>query len=294
VSLPIPAPPATSASLPLPRAPRRPTSLIRPPTGWTGIGLDELWRFRGLVATFAGRDLKLRYRQTALGVLWFVLQPLIMAATFAFVFGAVAGMPAERVPRLVFTYAGVLAWNLFSYIVTRGSQSMVLNAPLISKVYFPRELLPLSLVLPALVDFAVALVVLVVLAAMNSVAPQAAVLLLPVWIALVCLLACGIALVTSALTVWYRDLQFLVQLAMQLLLYVSPLAYSVESVPPRFRPFVALNPLAPLLEGFRWSLIGDGHLSGRQVLYAVVVSLGSFFIGLVVFRRLERRFADVV
>lgn len=274
--------------------PRRPVLLIRASTGWPNLGLGELWIFRGLLLTFAGRELRLRYRQTALGVAWFVLQPLIVAATFSFVFGAVARMPAERVPRLVFTYAGMLAWTLFSSIVTRGSQTMVVNAPLISKVFFPRELLPLSLVLPALVDFVIALALLVVLAGASSVFPSAAVLLLPIWLLLVCLLACGLALIFSALTVWYRDLQFVVQLAIQLLLYLSPLAYSVESVPPRFRAIVALNPLTPLLEGFRWSLLGTGRVSGGQMFYAAAVSLGSFFVGLAVFRRLERSFADVV
>ncbi len=274
--------------------PRRPVLVIGPDAGWPSLSLREPWRFRGLLLTFAGRELRVRYRQTALGVLWFVLQPLIMAATFTFVFGAVARMPEERTSRLVFTYAGVLAWNLFSQIVIRGSHSLVQNAPLLSKVYFPRELLPLSMVPLGLVDLAVALGLLVVILAVTGTAPTAAALLLPLWIVLLCVLGAGWALLTSALTVWYRDLQFVISLALQILLYLSPLAYSVSSVPERFRPFILLNPIAPLLEAFRWSLVGANRVSLGQLAYSLAFGVASFVAGLALFRHLERRFADVV
>jgi lipopolysaccharide transport system permease protein len=277
-----------------PRPARRPLQTIRPVAGLPSLSLRETWQFRGLLATFAGRELRVRYRQTALGVAWFVLQPLLMAAAFAFVFGAVARMPAERAPRLLFTFAGVLPWNLFSYIVTRGSQTMVWNAGLISKVFFPRELLPLSLVLTGLVDLGVAFGLLVLVAGTSGTVPTSAIVFLPLWLILLCLLSSGLALLTAALTVWYRDLQIVVQVAIQLLLYVSPIAYSVDNIPARFRLVVQLNPLTPLLEGFRWSILGGGQTPAWQVGYAVVVSVGVFFAGLAVFRNLERRFADVV
>src|SRR5262245_513487 len=234
---------AENAAPPAPPRRVRPLLVIRAEGRGFYQQIAEGWRFRRLLVTFADRELRVRYRQTALGVTWFGLQPLVMAAAFAFVFGSLARMPEERAPRLVFTFAGVLAWNLFSYIVTRGSQPMVQNAPLITKVFFPREVLPLSLVLPGLVDFAITLVLLLAIAAAHGVWPGWGLLLLPVWIVLLCLLACGWALITAALTVWYRDLQFVVQLGMQLLLYVSPLAFSLDAIPERFRVLVMLNPL---------------------------------------------------
>ncbi len=277
-----------------PATPHRAPIRIRPDVGWPSLGLGEVWRHRDLAWSFTGRELKLRYRQTAFGVLWFVLQPLILAATFSFVFGSVARMPSEGAPRFVFTFAGVLGWNLFSHIVTRGGDSLVQNASLLSKVFFPRELLPLSMVPLGLTDFVVALAFFAALAAAGGIHPTVALLTLPFWVVLVCVLASGVALLISALTVWYRDMHFLVNLGLQLLLYLSPLAYSLASVPPRFRPFAAANPLAPILEGFRWSLLGIGGVSAGQVLYSTAFALSTFIAGLLVFRVLERRFADVV
>ena len=273
---------------------RRPLLRITGTDRWPGFGLLETWGFHGLLTAFAAREMKLRYRQTALGVSWFVLQPLIVAATFAFVFGSVARMPSERVPRLVFTLAGVLAWTLFNSIVVRGSSAIVTNATLISKVYFPRELLPLSTVLPALLDLVVGLGLFAVLAIVFRTFGGAPIVLLPVWALLVCLLGAGLALVTSALTVWYRDLLYVVQLAMQVLMFASPLAYSLDNVPHRFRLLVAVNPLAPLLEGFRWSLLGTSPVAAGALAYAVAAALVLFFGGLGLFRVLERRFADVI
>lgn len=272
----------------------RPLMVIRPRGRWPGLGLGEAWRFRGLAVTFASRELRVRYRQTALGVTWFVLQPIIVAGTLAFLFGAVARMPPEGAPRLVFTLAGVLGWNLFSGIVTRGSQILVANAQLISKVYFPRELLPMSVALTALVDLAVALPLFAVVAAVNGLAWSWAILTLPLWVLLAGLLATGLALFASAVAVWYRDLLLVVQLLLQILLYLSPLAYSLSSVPERYRTFVSINPLTPILEGFRWCLLGGSGLSPLGAVHGAVVAVGFFLAGLLAFRRLERSFADVV
>jgi lipopolysaccharide transport system permease protein len=260
---------------------------------WPGFGLRELLTYRGLLLTFAARELRIRYRQTALGFAWILIQPLLVAGLFSFVFGHIARMPAEVVPRVLLAYAGVLAWNLFSSIVVRGAHSLVSNGALLSKVYFPREILPLSTVLSALVDFAVSWVIFEAMCVLWGRWLPLQALLLPVWILVVCLLAAGCGLITSALMVWYRDLVYVVQLAIQLLLYVSPIAFSLRAIPERFRTLIQVNPLSPLIEAFRWSLLGVGQPS-LALVYPILLAVVLFFVGLLVFRRLERGFADVI
>ena len=260
---------------------------------WPGFGLRELFQYRGLLLTFAARDLRVRYRQTVLGVAWILIQPLLVASLFAFVFGQIASMPREAVPRVLLAYAGVLGWNLFSSIVVRGAHSLVGNAALLGKVFFPREILPFSVVLPALVDLAVSWAMFEVMSISFGVWPPLQGLLLPIWILVVCLLAVGCGLIAGALMVWYRDLGYVVQLAIQLLLYASPIAFSMNSVPERYRALVGVNPLSPLLEAFRWSLLGVGRPS-LALCYPIVLAVVVFVVGLIAFRYLARGFADVI
>lgn len=276
------------------KTPRKPYLTIRPSTGWSALNLREILQFRDLLTTLATRDVKLRYRQTALGALWVVLQPLLAAGIFSFVFGKVAKLPSEGLPYFLFAYAGLLGWNAFSSTLTKASSCLVGSAHLVSKVYFPRLILPLSTVYSTLVDFMVALVLMAVLMVTHSIAPQAQILLLPIWLVLITMLALGCGLIASALMVSYRDVQYVLPVAVQFLMYASPVAYSVSAVPPHLRAFYDLNPLSGLLEAFRWSLLGRGDLNVAALGYSAAASILLFVGGAFSFKRMERKFADVI
>ena len=292
-------------ALPAPQE-QEPHLVIRPSRGWQALDLRQVWQFRDLLSTLAQRDVKLRYRQTALGAIWVVLQPLIAAGIFSFVFGAVAGLPSGNVPYIVFSYAGLLCWNLFASTLSKCSNVLVANTQLVSKVYFPRLVLPLSTVYSSLIDFGVAALMLAVLMLIYHVAPSWGLLLLPAWILLTLILAVGCGLFLSALMVSYRDVQYIVPVAMNFLLYASPVAYSVATALARLqgkvspalsawaeRAFLA-NPMAGLLEAFRWSLLGGAAPPWGAVIYSAVCSIVLFVAGAFAFKRMEKRFADVI
>ncbi|MEM1108233.1 MAG: ABC transporter permease [Planctomycetota bacterium] len=284
----------TTTSLPLPA----PTVIV-PTKGWFKLNIRELWQYRDLCWTLAGRDVRLRYRQTALGVAWVVLQPLMAAGIFTLVFGVIAGLESPGVPYFVFAYAGMMGWTAFSTTLNKTSTCIVQNAPLIAKVFFPRAILPFSVLGSTLLDFVIALVMMVVLMAVYGVEPSWALLTLPIWIALIMALAVGLGLSASALMVSYRDVQYIVPVLMQFLMYASPVAYSVSEVPEKWKIVFLGNPLSGLLEGMRWALFsGQGEavfsLSPGLVTYTVLFSLGMALTGLVSFQRMERKFADVI
>lgn len=277
---------------------RKPYMIIRPAQGWAALDLRELWQFRDLLLTLGGRDVRLRYRQTALGVTWVILQPLIAAAAFVLVFGVLARLPTN----FPIAFAGTLAWTLFSTTVTKGSTSLIGNAGLVSKVYFPRLALPLSTVFSTLIDFIVGLAVMFVLMACYHVMPGPRILLLPVWLLLLLALGAGVGLFASALTVSYRDVQYVVPVLIMVLQYVSPVGYMIgnpdphgkPTVPAWLVPYYMLNPLAGLIEAFRWSLLGHEQVHWGYVAYAAALSMIVFFAGAVTFKRMERKFADVI
>jgi lipopolysaccharide transport system permease protein len=276
-------------------SPRKPYLSIRPTRGWAALDLSGIWQFRDLLMALAGRDVKLRYKQTVLGIAWVVLQPLVTSAAFAFVFGLLGHMPHGDTPYLLITFAGLLGWNLFNTTVTKSSTCLVGNAQLVSKIYFPRLVLPLSTVPSALIDFLVALAMLVILMAIYRVAPGMSVIALPFWILLLLMLSAGIGLWTAALTVSYRDVQYILPVMMQVLLYISPAGYlAYKAVPARYQPYYFLNPLAAILEGMRWSLLGTPHPDWKYVAYSAVVSLLLLIAGAFMFKRMERKFADVI
>ncbi len=277
----------------------KPHLTIQPTAGWQAINLRELWQFRDLLTTLAQRDVKLRYRQTSLGVIWVVLQPLISAGIFSFVFGKVANLPAPHgVPYLVFAYAGLLAWNAFASTLSKTSGCLLANSNLVSKVYFPRLALPLSTVFSTLIDFGVALTMMIVLMVINHVVPTVAVLLLPIWLLLIVMLAMGIGLYASALMVSYRDVSYILPVLTNFLLYASPVAYTLSyaltKIPAAFQAFYFLNPMAGLLEGFKWSLIGHQPLLVVPAVEAAVISILVFIGGAFSFKKMERKFADVI
>lgn len=271
-----------------------PLLVIQPGSGWTAINLRELWQFRDLLFTLAGRDLRLRYKQTALGVVWVILQPLLAAGIFSFVFGRVARLPSDGLSYFVFSYAGLLGWNLFSGTLTKVSGSLVGNAHLISKVFFPRLILPLSAVPSVLVDFGVAAAMMVALLFTHGIPVGWGLLLLPVWIGMLLALATGIGLWSASLMVSYRDIGYVLPVALQLLLYASPVAYPASAVPSSLRAVYQCNPLVSVLEAFRWSLLGRGELNGWALAWAAALTGGVFLVGVFSFKRMERTFADVI
>jgi lipopolysaccharide transport system permease protein len=275
--------------------PERDTVLLRPRKGWGAIDVRELWRFRDLLTALAVRDVKLRYRQTALGVVWVILQPLLAAGVFSFVFGKVANLPTpNNVPYIVFAFAGLLGWNIFQSTVSKSSTSLVQNAGMLSKIYFPRLALPLSTVAGTMLDFVVAFCAMLVLGVVSGYVPGVQVLTLPLWIVLVLMISLGLGVASAALMVTYRDVAQAIPVGLQLLLYISPVAYSIEAVPKNLRTVYALNPMVGILEGFRWALVPGSDLNVSYVVYAAVVSVVLFVVGGMVFARMERRFADVI
>jgi lipopolysaccharide transport system permease protein len=270
---------------------------LRPTTGWVALDLRELIAFKDLVLELARRDVKLRYRQTLLGIAWVVLQPVVASGVLYFAFGFVAGArPQQGTSLFLFTFAGVLAWNLFGTTLSKTSLSLVGNSYLISKVYFPRLVLPISGTLSTLLDFSVSLAVLIVLLAVYGIAPGWGVVLLPIWLALILLLALGAGFVAAALTVDYRDIQHILPILIPFMLYASPVAYDVSQIPPAYQAaYYLVNPLAGLIASFRASLLPASTMPpGWAVVWSATLAVGLFLFGAAVFRRMERKFADAV
>jgi lipopolysaccharide transport system permease protein len=273
----------------------KPLLTIRPRRSWLPTSPGDVWRFRELMVRFAARDITLRYRQAVLGVVWVIVVPLLGAGILSFVFGGVASLHAPPgIPYFVFTLAGMVTWTAFSLIITRASAVLVGNAQLVGKVYFPRILLPLSTVLSTLVDVAVSFGLLVVMLIITGVRPGLGVITLPIWFVAVIALALGGGLFFGALMVPYRDIQYIVPVGIQFLLFASPVAYTLASVPARARFWYELNPLTGLLEGMRWAMIGTHRPSVGLTTYSLLFSLAALLLGVVVFSRMERQFADVI
>jgi lipopolysaccharide transport system permease protein len=272
----------------------RPHLTLKPRGRWSAVRVREVWEFRDLLRSLAARDIRLRYRQTALGVIWVVLQPLLTALLFTFVFGRIAKLSSDGVPYIVFAYSGQLAWQFFSGILTRSSGALVGNANMISKIYFPRLVLPISALGSVVLDFIVASLVMVGLLIAYGVVPGLGLALLPIWLLLAALLAMGMGLIATAVSVRYRDVQNVILLLNQLLLFASPVAYSLSTVPKSARTYYDLNPLSGLLEAFRWSLLGRGDLELGRTIYAGLFAATTFILGAFVFASLEREFADVI
>jgi lipopolysaccharide transport system permease protein len=281
-----------------------PTSrvVIEPRSGWAPLDLAGLWRYRELIAFLALRDLKVRYKQSALGVAWAVLQPLLTLAVFTGLFGALFGpdrMPgAAGVPYAVSTFCGLVPWQLFARAVTAGSESVVVNQALVTKVYFPRLAVPLAPVLAALLDFALAFAVLAGMLAWCGIAPGAGLVWLPLFVLLAIVAALGVALWLSAVNALYRDVRLALPFAVQLWMLCSPVVYAAPSLLEGRAPWVAfvysLNPMAGVVEGFRWALLGGADPPAALLAGCVLSSALLLGSGLLVFGRLERRFADQV
>jgi lipopolysaccharide transport system permease protein len=267
--------------------------VIEPSSGWRALDLRELWRFRELVYFLALRDVKVRYKQTALGVAWVLLQPLLAMGIFSIVFGS-RGLATDGVPYPLFVVSGLVPWFYFSNATSGASGSIVGNTQLISKVYFPRLAIPLAAVLGNLVDLSIGLILELILLVAFGVPLGLQLLALPILVALSVLTALGVSVWLSALDVQYRDVRYAVPFLVQVWLFATPVIYAAADVPGRWRPLIALNPMTGVIEGFRWALLGTGDppLAGLGITTLMVVAL--LGTGLLYFRRMERTFADVI
>jgi lipopolysaccharide transport system permease protein len=273
---------------------------IRPSAGWRAINLIEVWRYRELLWFLALRDVKLRYKQTALGVAWAVIQPLFTMLVFSVFFGGLGKIPSDGIPYPLFVMAALLPWQLFSYALTQSSNSLVAEQRLITKVYFPRLIVPLASVLSGLVDFAVAFVLLLGLMAYYSLTANYqlplswSLLAVPALILFALATALAVGLWMAALNVRYRDVRYTIPFITQFWMFLTPVAYPSSLVPERWRALYGLNPMAGVVEGFRWALLGNGDFHGPLMAVSGGVVILLLAGGLFYFRRLERTFTDVV
>ena len=265
----------------------------RAPTGWHKVDLGELWAYRELIAFLAIRDVKVRYKQAVLGMFWALLQPLAGALVFTVVFGRIADLPSDGIPYPVFAFVGVTVWTYFTTSVTTAMSSLVGNVGLVTKVYFPRMAAPIAAVLPGLLDMGISLLLLVPLLVYYDVTPGPALLVLPLCLVVLVALAFGVGLILATLNVRYRDVKGVSSLLLQLWLFASPVAYASSVVEGRWGPFYDLNPMAGLIDAFRWSLL-DGPTPSPGALVSLAVIAVLLVIGLAVFAREERRFADII
>lgn len=254
----------------------------------------DLWRYRELMAFLAWRDAAVRYKQTAIGIAWALIRPGLTLAVFV-AFRRMVGVERAEVPEVILVLAAVLPWQFFSTALAETSASLIGNTSLISKVYFPRLIIPLASVATSFVDFLITLGLLAVLMIWYGVAPAPHLLALPIFIVLAALLSLGLGLLLGALTVTYRDFRYIVPFLIQLGLFVSPIAFSTSQVPEGWRAVYGLNPLVGIIDGFRWSILGGlTPLDPALVLTSVAFTAGSLVLGVLYFRRMERSFADVI
>ena len=267
--------------------------VLEPKHNWLSLDLGDLWQYRELLFFLTWRDIKVRYKQTVLGAAWAILQPLLTMVIFSIIFGTLANLPSDGIPYPIFTYTALLPWQLFAFALTNSSNSLVGSQSLISKVYFPRLIIPIASVLPGLVDFAIAFVVLLGMMFYYHIPITARILILPVFILLGIMTALAIGFWFSALNVQYRDIRYVVPFLTMFWQYATPVAYSSSLIPEKWRLLYGLNPMAGVVEGFRWALLGTGEV-GELLWVSVIVVLILFIGGLIYFKRMEDTFADVI
>jgi lipopolysaccharide transport system permease protein len=271
-----------------------PQLFIRPQKSWIQLGLKELWEYRELLYFLTWRDIKVRYKQTVLGASWAIIQPFFMMLVFSLFFGKLGNMPSDGIPYPIFVYCALLPWQLFAHSLTESSNSLVSNERLITKVYFPRLVIPISAVLAGLIDFAISLVVLFGMMFYYSIVPGIAVLSLPLFILLAVFTALGVGLWLSALNVKYRDVRYTLGFLTQLWLFVTPIAYPSSLVPEKWRLLYSINPMVGVVEGTRWALLGKTNSPGLILIISVIAVIVIFIGGLIYFKQTEDSFADIV
>jgi lipopolysaccharide transport system permease protein len=271
-----------------------PLTVIQPSRGLVSLRLKDLWEYRELLYFMIWRDIKVRYKQTALGAAWAVLQPLLTMVVFTIFFGKLAKVPSDGIPYPIFSFCALLPWQLFARSLTESSNSLVANQRLITKIYFPRLVIPLAAVLAGLIDFAITFLVLVGMIFYYGIFPGLALLALPLFLLLAIVTSLAASLWLSALNVQYRDIKYTLPFLVQFWLFASPIAYSSSLVPAPWRILYGLNPMVGVVEGFRWSLLGRTAAVWPLVITSAVLVGGLLWGGLIYFRQMEKTFADVV
>jgi lipopolysaccharide transport system permease protein len=273
---------------------RLPVTMITPRAGWAPLNLGELWEYRELLYFLVWRDIKVRYKQTALGVAWAVLQPLLTMVVFSLFFGKLAGIPSDGVPYPIFSFAALVPWTFFSYGLTQSANSLVINEQLVRKVYFPRMVIPVATVLSGVVDFALAFVLLLGMLLYYGITLTLHSLWLLPLLLLALVTSLGVGLWLAALNVQYRDVRYTVPFLTQLWLFATPIAYPSSLLRQPWRTLDGVNPMTGVVEGFRWALLGTGTSPGPIIIVSALAALLLFIGGMLYFRRMEDTFADVI
>lgn len=269
-------------------------TVIRPPQGWGDFGWRELWAYRELLSFFIWRDVKVRYKQTVIGAGWAIIQPFFTMVIFSLFFGLLAKIPSESLPYPIFYYSALLPWTYFAGALHNSTNTMIEHQRVITKIYFPRLILPLSAVLSGLLDFGIAFTLLIGMMVFYGIVPTPAILLLPLFLLLAVATALGAGLWLSALNAIYRDVRYAVPFLVQVWMFASPVVYPSSLIPERWRWLYGLNPMAGVIEGFRWALTGQGQPPGPLLLVSAGAVLLLVIGGLLYFRRMEGTIADVV
>ena len=273
--------------------------IIEPQRSLLDLRLGELWRYKDLVLLFVRRDFVSVYKQTILGPLWYLIQPILTTLTFTVIFGQIASLPTDGLPQFLFYMSGTVVWGYFADCLNKTSNTFVQNAGLFGKVYFPRLAVPISILISNLVTFVIQLTLFIVFMLFfmwtgNRVNPNGYLLLLPILILMMAGLGLGFGIIISSLTTKYRDLRFLVQFGVQLMMYATPVIYPVSSIPEQFRWIILANPMTSIVETFRYAFLGAGTVSWNQLLYSFGFMFVVVFLGSVVFNRVEQTFMDTV
>jgi lipopolysaccharide transport system permease protein len=284
---------ANNEAIPFP-AEALPKIIIKPSRGWLTLRLNDLWQYRELLYFLTWRDIKVRYKQTVLGAAWAIIQPFFTMVVFTLFFGKLAKIPSEGVPYPIFSYAGLLPWTFFAQAMNQSSDSLVGNAHLITKVYFPRLVIPLSAGLAPLVDFCIAFIVLIGMMFYYQIFPTSTLVWLPAFLLLAFATSLGVGLWLSALNVQYRDVRYTVPFLTQLWLFATPVIYPSSAVHGPWRILLGLNPMTGVVEGFRWALLGIGAAPGGMIFTSMGVAVLLVFTGVIYFSRMEKTFADIV
>ncbi|MBK8900848.1 MAG: ABC transporter permease [Anaerolineaceae bacterium] len=262
--------------------------------GWTSLGLGELWEYRELVVFFVWRDIKVRYKQTIMGASWAIIQPIFTMVVFSLFFGRLAQVPSDDLPYPIFSYAALVPWTFFANALTQASNSLVAGANMLKKIYFPRLSLPIATVLAGIVDFILAFLVLLLMMFYYGITPTVNALWLPLFLLLALVTSLGVGLWFSAMNVQFRDVRYTVPFLTQAWLFATPIAYPSSLLSEPWRTIYGLNPMAGVVEGFRWALLGTDTAPGPMIIASSFVALALLISGIVYFRRMEKTFADVV
>jgi lipopolysaccharide transport system permease protein len=271
-----------------------PVTIIRPSRGWISLNLRDLWEYRELLYFLTWRDVKVRYKQTVLGAAWAIIQPFFTMVVFSLFFGRLARIPSDDIPYPIFSYAALVPWTFFANGLSQSSTSLVASANLIKKVYFPRLVVPISAVISGGVDFVLAFVVLVGMMLFYGIVPTVAVVWLPLLLLLALVTALGVGLWLTAMNVQFRDVRYAIPFLIQAWMFATPIAYPSSLLDEPWRTLYGINPMAGVVEGFRWALLGTETAPGPIVLVSALVAVGLLVSGAFYFRRMEKTFADVV